>query len=107
MKEIRVKFTDKEYDWLKFDAGQFDVSVEEMTYYRAMCYFGDDWKLAAVQVLTAEMAQVREALNQRIRWETEAEERLYEDNLIRVEMEVGRLEGIVAKYVATALKGVM
>lgn len=106
MKEIRVKFTKDEYDWLSFDAGQFGASVEELTHDRAIGVFGEDWKLDAVKVLTEEMAKVREALNQRIRWETEAEERLYEDNLIRVELEVGRLEGIVAKYVAKVLKEV-
>lgn len=106
MKEIRVKFTKDEYDWLWRDADQFGATVEEMTHARALCYFYDDLRLAAVQILTKEMAEVREALNQRIKRETEEEIRLYEDNMIRMEMEVSRLEGIVAKYVAKVLKGV-
>ena len=106
MKEIRIKFTQKEYDWLEWDAGQLGVSAQQLTHDRAMGVFGDDWRLAAVQILAKEMAQVREALNQRIRRETEAEIRLYEDNMIRMELEVERLEGIVAKYVSEVLKGV-
>ena len=81
MKEIRVKFTKDEYDWLSFDAGQFGTSVEELTHDRAIGVFGEDWKLDAVKVLMEEMAKVREALNQRIRWETEAEEHLQDRHL--------------------------
>ena len=105
-KKVRIEFTKKEYDCLEWDAGQLGVSPELLAHDRAMGVFGDDWRLAAVQILAKEMAQVREALNQRIKWETEAEIRLYEDNMIRMELEVSRLEGIVAKYVAKALKGV-
>lgn len=106
MKEIRVKFTEEEYDWLRWNADQLGATVEEMTHDRALCYFFDDPRLAAVQILTEEMGQVREALNQRIKRETEEEIRLYEDNMIRMELEVGRMEGIVAGYVAKVLKEV-
>ena len=105
-KKVKIEFTKNEYDWLERDAGQLGVSPELLAHDRAMGVFGDDWRLAAVQILAKEMAQVRGTLNQRIKWETEAEIRLYEDNIIRMELEVGRLEEVVARYVSAVLKGV-
>ena len=106
-KKVWIEFTQKEYDWLRFDADQLGASVEEMTHDRAMCFFFTDPRLAAVQILSEEMAKVRDALNQRIKWETEEEIRLYEDNMIRMELEVARLEGVVGKFIATMLREVV
>ena len=90
MKEIRVKFTEEEYDWLRWNADQLGATVEEMTHDRALCYFFDDPRLAAVQILTEEMGQVREALNQRIKRETEEEIRLLDKALESMRAKAGQ-----------------
>ena len=106
-KKVRIEFTMDEYNWLAWDAGQLGVSMAQLAHDRAMGVFGDDLRLAAVQILSEEMVQVREALNRQIRRETESEIRLYEDNMIRMELEVGRLEGIVEKYISAVLREVV
>ena len=61
--------------------------------------------LTAAQMLSMEMSQVRELLNQIIRRESSAEIRLYEDDVIRLELTMARLEEITADFISQALKG--
>ena len=100
MKEIRPKFTNEEYDQLKNEANQCRISVQKLVHDRAVNVDPIDAPLHGAQILSDGMASIRADLNQIIRRETSAEIRLYEDDIIQLEMSMADLEQIVSKYLA-------
>ena len=64
----------------------------------------EDQPLCSTRLLCIEMAKYRNVLNKIILRETKADVRLYEDDIIRMEMSVAGLENIVANFVNAKLK---
>ena len=102
MKDVKIKFLDEEYDAIKTVADDLQISVRQLIHDRATDR--DCVSLQGVQVLSKEMARIRDGLNQIIRRETEAEIRLYEDDVIRLEKIMAELERTVARYIADTLR---
>ena len=106
MKDVRIKFSDQEYETIRSEAEKLQLSVRQLIHDRAMGRDGMQATLYTAQVLSEEMARIRGSLNQIIRRETEAEIRLYEDDVIRLEGIMAKLEQMVAGYIADALREV-
>ena len=106
MKDIRLKFGDEEYESIRSDADRLQLSVRQLIHDRATGRDGMQAALYGAQVLSEEMGRIRGALNQIIRRETEAEIRLYEDDVIRLEGIMAKLEQMVVRYIADALREV-
>ena len=100
MKEIRPRFSDVEYDQLKSEANQCRISVQQLVHDRAVNVDPADSSLHGAQILSDGMASIRADLNQIIRRETSAEIRLYDDDIIQLEMSMADLEQVVSKYLA-------
>lgn len=105
MKDIRPEFTPEEYDGLKEDADRLGVPLKKLVHDRAVQTDTGGKPLTAAQMLSMEMSQVRELLNQIIRRESSVEIRLYEDDVIRLELTLARLEEITADFISQVLKG--
>lgn len=106
MKDIRPEFTPEEYHRLSFEAGMLNISLKQLVHDRAVGTAPTDNPLTAAQILAKEISKNREVLNQIIKRETTAEIRLYEDDVIRLEMAMTELEGIVTAFIAEVLKKV-
>ena len=104
MKDVRLRFADEEYGALKSDADRLQISVRQLVHDRAVKGDSSDPPLYSLQVLFSEMAQARECINQVIRRETEAEIRLYEDNVIQIEKAMARLEANVCELIKEILR---
>ena len=104
MKDVRPQFTDDEYARLREEADRMGVSLKQLVHDRALGIATEDTPLCSVKLLCGEMAKYREVLNQIIRRETEADIRLYEDDIIRIEMSMCELEGIVTAFVRAQLR---
>lgn len=105
MKDIRPEFTPEEYERLKKEADRLGVPLKKLVRDRAMQADAGGNPLTTAQILSMEMSQVRELLNQIIRRESTAEIRLYEDDVIRLELTLARLEEITADFISQVLKG--
>lgn len=105
MKEIRSEFTFEEYEKLKEEAGRLGISVKQLVHDRAVGTVPEDAPLTAAQILSNEMSVVREDLNEIIRRETGAKDRLYEDDMIRLELTMARVETATGDFIARVLKG--
>lgn len=105
MKDIRPEFTPEEYERLKEEADRLGVPLKKLVHDRAMQADTGGKPLTAAQMLSIEMSQVRELLNQIIRRESSVEIRLYEDDVIRLELTMARLEEITADFISQVLKG--
>lgn len=105
MKDIRPEFTPEEYDRLKEEADRLGVPLKKLVHDRAMEADTGGKPLTAAQMLSMEMSQVRELLNQIIRRESTVEIGLYEDDVIRLELTMARLEEITADFISQVLKG--
>ena len=105
MKDIRPEFTPEEYERLKEEADRLGVPLKKLVHDRAMQADTGGKPLTAAQMLSMEMSQVRELLNQIIRRESSVEIRLYEDDVIRLELTMARLEEITADFISQVLKG--
>ena len=105
MKDIRPEFTPEEYDRLKEEADRLGVPLKKLVHDRAMQADTGGKPLTAAQMLSMEMSQVRELLNQIIRRESSVEIGLYEDDVIRLELTLARLEEITADFISQVLKG--
>lgn len=105
MKDIRPEFTPEEYERLKKEADRLGVPLKKLVRDRAVQADTGGKPLTAAQILSMEMSQVRELLNQIIRRECTAEIRLYEDDVIRLELTLARLEEITADFISQVLKG--
>ena len=106
MKEIRTAFTTEEYHRLKFESDRHNISLKQLVHDRAVKVSRGDNPLTAAQILAQEITKNREALNQIIKRETAAETRLYEDDIIRLEISMTELEGIVSAFIAEILRKV-
>ena len=105
MKDIRPEFTPEEYDRLKEEADRLGVPLKKLVHDRAVQAETGGKPLTAAQMLSMEMSQVRELLNQIIRRESSVEIRLHEDDVIRLELTMARLEEITADFISQILKG--
>ena len=105
MKDIRPEFTPEEYERLKKEADRLGVPLKKLVHDRAVQADTGGKPLTAAQILSMEMSQVRELLNQIIRRESSVEIRLYEDDVIRLELTLARLEEITADFISQILKG--
>ena len=105
MKDIRPEFTPEEYDRLKEEADRLGVPLKKLVHDRAVQTDAGVKPLTATQILSMEMSQVRDLLNQIIRRESSVEIRLYEDDVIRLELTMARLEEITAEFISQVLKG--
>ena len=105
MKDIRPEFTPEEYDRLKEEADRLGVPLKKLVHDRAVQTDAGGKPLTAAQILSMEMSQVRDVLNQIIRRESSVEIRLYEDDVIRLELTMARLEGITVDFISQVLKG--
>jgi len=106
MKEIRPEFSDEEYTKLKMEAERLHLSVKELIHDRALNFAPEDKPLSAAKVLADEVSAVRAQLNQIIRRETTAQIRLWEDDMIRMEMSMAKLERIVAAFISDMMQEV-
>lgn len=104
MKTIRPEFSEDEYAQMKNEADQLGVSVKQLVRDRALGIITEDTPLCATKLLCDEMARYREILNQIIRREVESDIRLFEDDIIRIEMSMCELEGIVTAFVREKLR---
>lgn len=105
MKDIRSEFTPEEYDRLKEEADRLGVPLKKLVHDRAVQTDAGVKPLTAAQILSMEMSQVRDVLNQIIRRESAAENGLYEDDVIRLELTMARLEEITVDFISQVLKG--
>lgn len=106
MKEIRTEFTVEEYDRLQAEANRLHIPLKQLIHDRAVGTDPSRDPLAATQVLAEEISKNRDVLNQIIQRETTAEIRLYEDDVIRLELAMTELESIVASFIGKVLKEV-
>ena len=106
MKDVRLRFKDEEYGTLKSDADRLRVSVRQLVHDRAIKGDSSDPPLHGIQILANEVAQARESMNQIIRRETNAELRLYEDDVIQMERVMAGLEDNVCVLIKEILRRV-
>ena len=106
MKDVRPQFTEEEYFALRAEADLLGISLKRLVRDRALGIATEDTPLCSARVLCAEMTACREVLNQIIQRETEADVRLYEDDIIRIEMTMCELEGIVTTFVGKMIRQV-
>lgn len=106
MKDVRLRFDDEEYSDLIADADRLQISVRQLVHDRAINGDSPDPPLYGVQILTNEVAQARESMNQIIRRETNAELRLYENDVIRMERVMTNLEENVCVLIKEILRQV-
>lgn len=104
MKDVRPRFTDEEHTKLKAEADRLGISLKQLVRNRALGNNSENAPLNIAKVLSKEMADIRETMNHIIRRETTVEERLYEDDVIRLEMCMTKLEEIVTTFVGTVLR---
>ena len=104
MKEIRTDFSTEEYGKLKEEAERLGITAKKLVHDRAVGVNPEDAPPTAAQILSQEMSLIRASLNRIIRRETEAEYRLYEDDLIRLELTLARVEEVTADFIARILK---
>ena len=106
MKEVRTKFTEEEYAGLRTGADRLGMTVKQLVHARATEIAPEDAPLSAAKILSDEIAAYREILNRIIKRETTADIRLYEDDVIRLEMSMRELEGIVAAFISEIISRV-
>ena len=104
MKEVRPQFSDKEYESLKVEADNQYVSLRQLVHDRAMNPDSGSSPLHDAQVLSDGMSQIRDCMNRIIRRETDAELRLYEDDVIELEYRMTDLERLVSDYIFNVIK---
>lgn len=104
MKSIRPEFNEKEYASLKQEADELGVSLKQLVRDRALRIVTEDTPLCKAKILGAEISKCREVLNEIIRREICTEERLYEDDVIRIEMTMSEIEKTVASFIADEIK---
>lgn len=104
MKEIRSQFSAEEYESLKADATHQHVSLRQLVHDRAMNPDSGSSPLHDAQVLSDEMSQIRNCMNRIIRRETNAEVRLYEDDVIALEQRMTDLERLVSDHIKKGVK---
>ena len=104
MKTVRPEFEDEEYVQLKNEADRLGVSVKQLVRDRALGIITEDTPLCSSKIMSDEVSEIRAAMNQIIRNEMNAEVRLYEDDVIKLEQMMERVEKIVGAYITWAIK---
>ena len=104
MKSIRPEFNEQEYMVLKQEADELGVSLKQLVRNRALKIVTEDTPLSKAKILGDEISKCREVLNEIIRRETFVEERLYEDDVIRIEMTMNEIERIVAAFIGEEMR---
>ena len=104
MKEIRVTLTEEEYRAFRADADRLGISIKKLVHDRVIGATPEDSPLCTAQMLCNEIAQYRESLNIIIRRESGVFPRLYEDDMIRLEMSMCELERIVATFASEIMR---
>lgn len=105
MKDIRPQFTEEEYAQLRTEADRLGISLKQLVRDRALGIETEDQPLCSTRLLCAEIAKYRKVLNNIILREIEADVRLYEEDIIRMEMSVAGLENVVTNFLNAKLKG--
>ena len=103
MKDVRPVFTPEEYLRLCSEADRLNISIKQLVHDRAIGANPADSPLTAAQILSTEISKNREVLNQIIKRETTADIRLYEDDVIRMEIAMAELEGLVTAFISEVL----
>ena len=98
MKEIRIKFSTEEFKRLKERAEHLGLPTKELVHICALGESPVDSPLCAVQLVCREMSEYRSALNRIIQRETQIEIRLFEDDIIALEISLSGLEHVVAEF---------
>lgn len=106
MKDVRPEFTPDEYEKLRQDADRLSVSVKQLVHDRALGISTEETPLGSAKILSDEISLFRKSLNEIIQRETTADIRLYEDDVIRLEMTMNNIEAMVAAYISKAMKAV-
>lgn len=106
MKDVRPEFTPDEYERLEIDARRLCVSVKQLVHDRAVG-ISENNPLNIAKTLSDEISKYRETLNEIIRRETSADVRLYEDDVIRMELSMSNLEAMVAAFISETLQKVV
>lgn len=106
MKTIRPEFTEEEYRKLQQEADSLGVSLKHLVRDKALGIATEDTPLSSTKLLCDEMTKYREVLNQIIRREVESDSRLFEDDIIRIEMTMSDLERIVTAFTRAKLREV-
>lgn len=106
MKDIRPQFTPEEYARLRRDADRLGVSLKQLVHDRALGTDTSTSPLNSAKILSDEISKTREVMNRIIKREATAEIRLYEDDVIRLEMTMENIEAMVAAYITQVLKAV-
>ena len=106
MKEVRPVFTPEEYLKLCAEANQLHIPLKQLVHDRAIGTDPADTPLTSAQILANEISKNRAVLNRIIQRESSADPRLYEDDMIRMEMAMTELEGIVSAFISELLKKV-
>lgn len=104
MKSIRPEFNEQEYMVLKQEADELGVSLKQLVRNRALKIVTEDTPLSKAKILGDEISKCREVLNEIIRRETHVEERLYEDDVIKLELAISELERNVAAFISEEIK---
>lgn len=106
MKEVRPVFTLEEYQQLYAKANQLSIPLKQLVHDRAVGANPADKPLSSAQMLANEISKTRDVLNRIIQREITADPRLYEDDMIRMEMAMTELEGIVTTFISEVLRRV-
>ena len=104
MKTVRPEFEDKEYVQLKNEADRLGVSVKQLVRDRALGVVTEDTPLCSAKILSDGISEIRDAMNEIIRREMNADERLFEDDVIRLEMMMENVEKMVGSYITWAIR---
>ena len=106
MKDIRPQFTEEEYNCLRAEADRLGVSLKQLVHDRAIGIDSENTPLNLAKRLSEEVSVCRRDINKIIQRETRSEFGLYEDDIIRLEMSMCELEGIVTAFVGEVLRRV-
>lgn len=103
MKTIRPYFLDCEVAQLEEEAGRIGISVKDLVHDRAMKMVPEDAPLSSAKILADEISECRAVFNEIARREMGVKTRLYEDDIIRMEMALNNIEAMVAAYITQVL----
>ena len=104
MKDVRPQFKDEDFLLLQEEARRLGVSLKQLVHDRALCIDTENTTINAARLLANEMSLIREVINQIIQRETHAEKHLYEDDVIRLELALAKLETVVTNFISTVLR---
>ena len=104
MKDVRPEFNTSEYERLTREASALGVSVKRLVHDRALGISTADTPLSVAKKLSDEISLCRDAINQIARREMAADIRLYEDDIIRLEMEMANIEAMVSAILTQTIK---